>query len=218
LFCKNGFNRFIALKNRSKNLTYYSIFTLHYFLKHSMHMRKFSLFFLVLLLGTVVAIAQSRVVTGRVLDSSGEPVPGASVVIKGANTGASANADGQFRITAKPGDVLVVTATNFSKVEVSLTDQTNISVNLARGGGLIEEVVVTTALGIRRQPKELGYATARIGNKDLTQATPVNIQNGLVGKVSGLNVAMTNNGVFGDTRITLRGIRSLLVITSRCWY
>lgn len=69
--------------------------------------------------------------------------------------------------------------------------------------------VVVTALGQSRQSKELGYSAARVYGVELTQASPVNLQNGLTGKVSGLNVQTTNNGVFSDTRITLRGIRSL---------
>ncbi|NOT52789.1 MAG: TonB-dependent receptor plug domain-containing protein [Chitinophagaceae bacterium] len=69
--------------------------------------------------------------------------------------------------------------------------------------------VVVTSLGQSRQAKELGYSAARVTAADLTQASPVNLQNGLTGKVSGLNVQTVNNGVFGDTRITLRGIRSL---------
>jgi TonB-dependent SusC/RagA subfamily outer membrane receptor len=73
----------------------------------------------------------------------------------------------------------------------------------------MQEVVVTTGLGIARQSKEIGYSTAKVKAAELTQAKVVNLQNGLTGKVSGLNVATTNNGVFADTRITLRGIRSL---------
>ena len=69
--------------------------------------------------------------------------------------------------------------------------------------------VVVVALGQSRQPKELGYSVSRISATDITQAKPVNLQNGLTGRVSGLNVQTTNNGVFADTRITLRGIRSL---------
>jgi TonB-dependent SusC/RagA subfamily outer membrane receptor len=69
--------------------------------------------------------------------------------------------------------------------------------------------VIVTALGITRQPKELGYSATRIRSSELTQTKVVNLQNGLTGKVSGLNVQTINNGVFGDTRITLRGIRSL---------
>lgn len=69
--------------------------------------------------------------------------------------------------------------------------------------------VVVTAMGQTRQPKELGYSVTRITNKELVQTNPVNLQQGLTGKVSGLNVQTVNNSVFGDTRITLRGIRSL---------
>ncbi len=125
-----------------------------------------------LVLGTMLAIAQSRLVTGRVLDTKGEPVAGASVTVKGTNVGSSANINGQFSITAKPGDVLEITSTNFGKVEVRLTNQTSVSVTMGRLENMIEEVIVTTALGIRRQPKDLGYATARVSNKELTQATP----------------------------------------------
>lgn len=69
--------------------------------------------------------------------------------------------------------------------------------------------VVVTALGQTRQPKELGYSMTRVRSAELVQAAPVNMQQGLTGKVSGLNVQTVNNGVFADTRITLRGIRSL---------
>lgn len=69
--------------------------------------------------------------------------------------------------------------------------------------------VVVTASGMQRQAKQLGYSVTRITARELTQANVVNTAHGLTGKVSGLIVQNTNNGVFGDTRITLRGIRSL---------
>jgi TonB-dependent SusC/RagA subfamily outer membrane receptor len=72
----------------------------------------------------------------------------------------------------------------------------------------MEEVVVT-AMGQTRQPKELGYSVSRVSAAELTQGRAVNLQNELTGKVSGLNIQTVNNGVFADTRITLRGIRSL---------
>lgn len=69
--------------------------------------------------------------------------------------------------------------------------------------------VVVTGMGQTRQTKSLGYATSRIRYNELVRVAPVNLQNGLTGKVSGLMVQTANNGVFADTRITLRGIRSL---------
>jgi TonB-linked SusC/RagA family outer membrane protein len=172
-------------------------------------MRKIVSFCTMLMLCSVLALAQTRPITGRVLDEAGQPVSGASVSVKGSTSGVSADADGAFRINAKTGDVLVITAVGAPKKEVTVTSVSNLSISLARENQSLSEVVVSTSLGVRRQARDLGYSTAKLNNKELTQATPVNIQNGLTGKVSGLNVATTNNSVFGDTRITLRGIRSL---------
>ncbi len=69
--------------------------------------------------------------------------------------------------------------------------------------------VVVTAMGQTRAAKEMGFSTAKVRATELTQAKPVSLELGLTGKVSGLNVQTVNNGVFADTRLTLRGIRSL---------
>ncbi|WP_170234114.1 SusC/RagA family TonB-linked outer membrane protein [Segetibacter aerophilus] len=172
-------------------------------------MRKILSLFSVLMLVSILVFAQTRPITGRVLDEAGQPVGGASVSIKGSTVGTSADVDGAFRINAKTGDVLIISAVGAPAKEVTVTSTSNLTISLAKQTQSLSEVVVTTALGVRKQPRELGYSVSRLGNKELTQASPVNIQNGLTGKVSGLNIASTNSSVFGDTRITLRGIRSL---------
>jgi TonB-linked SusC/RagA family outer membrane protein len=172
-------------------------------------MRKIVSLLMVLMLSHVLAFSQSRVITGTVTGEDNLPVSGATVNVRGTATSVSADANGAFRISARTGDVLVISATNYGTKEVTVGAGSSVAVALSRESALIEEVVVSTALGVRKQPRELGYSTARVSNKELTQATPVNIQNGLTGKVSGLNIATTSSGVFGDTRITLRGIRSL---------
>ena len=69
--------------------------------------------------------------------------------------------------------------------------------------------MVVTSLGIQRQSKELGYATAKVTNKDLNQAAVIDVSTGLQGKVSGLQINLTSNGVAPATRIVLRGNRSI---------
>ena len=71
-----------------------------------------------LMLSGVLAFAQSHVVTGKVTDDKGDPVSGASIIIKGTSKGIPANSAGEFSITAKSSDVLVITAANFGKSEV----------------------------------------------------------------------------------------------------
>ncbi|MBG9374880.1 SusC/RagA family TonB-linked outer membrane protein [Panacibacter sp. DH6] len=172
-------------------------------------MRKIVSFLLMLLLSTSMAIAQTRTITGKVTETTGEAIGFATIAVKGAKTTVAADPDGSFRIQAKDGDVLVVTAVNFETKEVTVGSESNLTVSLTRVSNSLTDVVVTTALGVQRQAKSLGYATAKVGTKELTQARVVNLQNGLTGKVSGLNIQTANNGVFADTRITLRGIRSL---------
>ena len=171
-------------------------------------MRKIASLFTMLMLVTAFAFAQNRTITGTVTDEKGDPLPGASVRIKGTRTGVAADNTGQFRIQAKTGDILVVTGAGLESVEATVGTGSTVAITVTRNIIAGTEVVVT-ALGQTRQPKELGYAVSKVKATELTQAKSVNLQNGLTGKVSGLNVTTTNNGVFGDTRITLRGIRSL---------
>ena len=170
-------------------------------------MRKILSLLAVLVLWTVFAFAQNRVITGQVKDDKGDPIPFASVTIKGTNKGTTTDANGNFRIESKAGDVLLITAVGSKEREVAVGSSNTYNVALDKSG-VLQEVVVT-ALGVQKQPKELGYSVARVKNSELTQARVTNLQNGLVGKVSGLNISTVNNGVFANTRIILRGIRSL---------
>jgi TonB-linked SusC/RagA family outer membrane protein len=170
-------------------------------------MRKFLSLLAVLVCFIVSATAQNRTVTGQVKDAAGEPVPFASVIIKGTNKGTTTDANGNFKIEAGSADILVISGANFTPKELTVGTSSVLAVNLEASGNLQE--VVVTALGVQKAPRELGYATTKVTNKEFTAAKAINVQNGLTGKVSGLNIATVNNGVFADTRITLRGIRSL---------
>jgi TonB-linked SusC/RagA family outer membrane protein len=152
--------------------------------------------------------AQTKTTTGRITDQQGQPVPFATVLIKGSRTAASADADGVFSIKTKSGDVLVISGAGMAAKEVAVTGSGPVNVQVSRKESSMTEVVVT-ALGIQRQAKELGYSTAKVTGKELTQAKPISAVNGLTGKVSGLQINTTNNGVFAPTRVTLRGNRSL---------
>lgn len=170
-------------------------------------MRKILSLLAVLVLWTVLAFGQTRYITGTVRDNQGEPIPFTSVSIKGTQRGTTSDANGNFRIEAKTGDVLVFTAVGTQVSETTVGTEDVVAATLVKTGDLQE--VVVTALGVRRQAKELGYATSRIRNTELNQAKTVNLQNGLTGKVSGLNITTVNSGVFEETKINLRGLRSL---------
>ena len=175
-----------------------------------MHMRKLLTLLTVLMLGIFTAHAQSRTITGRVSDSANRPIDGASVMVKGTSRGTTSASDGTFKLNVTGNPTLTVSALGFGSINVPVGAQSSITVTLSSSSATsLSEVVVTTALGIQRQARSLGYSTAKIGNKDLVQAKPVSVANGLTGKVSGLQINTVNNGLFAPTRITLRGARSL---------
>ncbi|MBL7738592.1 MAG: SusC/RagA family TonB-linked outer membrane protein [Chitinophagaceae bacterium] len=171
-------------------------------------MRKTASLLTMLMLLCTLAFAQTRTVTGQVRDDKGEPIAFATVQETGTQNATKADVNGNFSIKIKEGSQITVSSTGFDPVTVSASAGFQ-TVTLKTRATEMQEVVVTTALGIARQSKEIGYSTAKVKAAELTQAKVVNLQNGLTGKVSGLSIATTNAGVFADTRIILRGIRSL---------
>ncbi len=156
----------------------------------------------------VLALAQNRVVTGTVTDDKGLPVEKASVKIKGSRTGIAAEADGTYQISVPAGAKLIFSGTDLSTEEIGVGNKSVINIVLKRNVNELTAVVVTT-FGVQKQSRELGYSATSVQAKDLTVARPVSVANGLTGKVAGLQINTTNNGLFAPTRITLRGNRSL---------
>jgi TonB-linked SusC/RagA family outer membrane protein len=155
------------------------------------------------------ANAQTRQITGKVIDSLKQAMPFATVQVKGIKTAVSADAEGNFSIKAIQGQTLLITGAGIAPQEVHIGAEDYYQVQVSHKNTSLSEVVVTTALGIRRQAKELGYATASLTNKALTEAKSVNIAQALNGKVSGLDISTVNSGVFENAKINIRGIRSL---------
>ncbi len=169
-------------------------------------MRKILGLLIVFLMHGLLSLAQTGEIKGRILDDKGAPVPFATVTIVGTNRAVTADADGQFTIKAAETARLSISATGFQTQTIAGSAAQSIA--LVKAESEMTEVLVT-ALGIRRQAKELGYSATRISNALLTQGKAVNVQQGLTGKISGVNITTVNSGVFEEARINLRGVRSL---------
>ena len=172
-------------------------------------MRKILTLLAVLMLGIFTAQAQSRTITGKVTNNAGQPVEGASITVKGTTRGTTTAANGSFSILASSNETLTISALNFTPVDIAVGNKSSLDINLAASASNLSEVVVTTALGVQREAKELGYAQTTISNRTLTAGKSVNVQQALNGKVSGLNISTVNSGVFENAKINIRGIRSL---------
>ncbi len=169
--------------------------------------------FLTLLLALVVQItfAQEKVITGVVTEEgTGEPIPGANVIIKGTNIGAATDFDGKFTIKAKEGDVLVISVVGYQPVEKKVGASNTMNIAL-KSGDVLETVVITGAQGIKEKPKEVSYAQQVVKEKDLTIGKDNNIKTALSGKVAGVQVQAQAGSKLGQNgKVYLRGAISAL--------
>jgi TonB-linked SusC/RagA family outer membrane protein len=155
------------------------------------------------------AWAQDRQVTGKVTaGEDGSPLPGVNVAVKGTTRGTTTNAEGEYRLGVGNGSMLVFSAIGYKRQEVAVGGQSRVDVTLTAETSQLEEVVVT-ALGVQRQRDQLGYNAEAIKADKINQARGVGLANALAGKVAGLQINTTGNGVNPSTRIQLRGNRSL---------
>ncbi|WP_439490468.1 SusC/RagA family TonB-linked outer membrane protein [Algoriphagus sp.] len=157
---------------------------------------------------TLIAQAQTRTVTGTVMDPSfGEPIPGATVLIKGTTRGVPTDIDGTFTIELQPGDnVLVVSFVGYLPKEVEVGNQTNLTINLEEDIQSLEEAVV---IGYGTQDKkEITSSVASVGIEGFNKGNYPNPQSLLTGKVAGLNISTPGGSPNAQPTVRLRGISS----------
>ncbi|MCF0160849.1 MAG: SusC/RagA family TonB-linked outer membrane protein, partial [Bacteroidaceae bacterium] len=169
--------------------------------------KKIALIFTCLFAMVSMAFAQSRVTGVVTASEDGEPVMGASILVKGTSVGTTTDLDGKFTLAGIPSGskTLVVSYIGMKTKEVAI--KSNLSISLDSETAELEEVVVT-AMGIQRQAKALGYATAKVNADELTAAKASDATAALSGKVSGLQINVGSGALDQQTRIQLRGARS----------
>ncbi|SDD28031.1 TonB-linked outer membrane protein, SusC/RagA family [Pedobacter soli] len=163
---------------------------------------------LCLMLGPEITSAQTKI-SGIVKDDAQQPIPGVSVLVKGTKKAISTDLSGRFTIDAKTGETLLLSSIGFISQEVQVSGNT-LTIILKTDSKNLNEVVVT-ALGIRKEKRNLGYAIQEVKGADLVKAREANPVNGLVGKVAGLTVGVSSE-LLGRSSLYLRGNNVNLVV------
>ncbi len=156
-----------------------------------------------------VTYAQSTI-TGSVSDENSQPLPGASVKVKGSKIGATTNNNGKFSISAPPNSIFIFSFIGYKPTEINIGTQTTIDIKLSPDQSALNEVVVT-ALGVKKERKALGYSVQEVKGADLVKAREPNAISSLTGKVAGLTISPSPN-LFGDPGIQLRGRSGVLIV------
>ena len=153
---------------------------------------------------SVLVFAQTKTVTGTVVDEMGEPVIGANVVVAGTTNGATTDIDGNFSIQDVAGNAtLNVSFIGYTSQSIALNGRTQIKVTLSEDSEMLDDVVVIGYQTVRR--KDLTGSVASVNNKALA-ATPVsNVAQALQGKLPGVNVTSQDGRPDAAVNIRVRG-------------
>lgn len=162
------------------------------------------LFLLILAITTNMIYAQNTdIISGRVSSSIGEPMIGASVMVKGTTNGTITDLDGNFKVEASSTATLIISYVGYVTQEVQIAGRKAVNITLKEDTGLLEEIVV---VGFGTQKKvNLTGAVGLADAESLKERPVLNATQALQGLVPGLQITQTN-GTLGDTpTINIRG-------------
>ena len=153
------------------------------------------------------AYAQSKTVSGTVVDQTGEPIIGANVVVKGTTNGIITDLDGRFTLSNVPDKgTISISFIGYQDQEISVAGKTNLQVTLQEDNAMLDEVVVV-GYGVQKKSDVTG-AMARVGEKELKAMPVKNALEGMQGKTAGVDITSSQRpGEVGG--INIRGVRSI---------
>ncbi len=169
--------------------------------------------FQMLLLGLCVLFTSNTFaqvkVSGVVKSSSGELLPGVTIVVKGTTTGVVTNMDGKYNITVPAAQsVLVFSFVGMESQQIPVNGKTSINVSLESETISVDEVVVT-AMGITKAKKSLAYSVSEVKSDDLVKGGNTNLMKSLDGKVSGVVLTSLSSDPTSSVLVNIRGTTAL---------
>jgi TonB-dependent starch-binding outer membrane protein SusC len=167
----------------------------------------YSLVAILCVLFTQIAFSQNKVITGKINDDKGNPLQGATVVVKGSKAATSTDVTGSFSLSVPASaKTLVITSVGFSTQEIDITDKTSVTANMVVSSTSLNDVVVV-GYGTARK-KDVTGAVSNITAKDFTPAVTSPMEQ-IQGKVPGLSITIPGGDPNQNVIIRLRGQASL---------
>ncbi len=170
-------------------------------------MNRIALFLISIFLFALPAVAQQHNISGIVTDPSGEPLIGATVMIKGTTTAAMTDLDGKFSIKAKPGETLQVSYVGFQKQIIKLGSESNITITLKEEANTLDEMVVV-GYGTMKKA-DLTGAVTNVDGGTLEGMRAASVSQSLQGAMPGISVTRTSGLPGATATVRVRGITSI---------
>lgn len=175
--------------------------------KSSCKILKYFLIGIFLIITPVVAQAQSKIISGSVLDESKQPLTGVNVALKGATSGVGTDFDGRFKIKADSKDQLVFTFLGFETVTETVGNRSSISVILKSTTNSLDEIVVVGYGSVKR--KDLTGSVSSVSMSDINKAPVRSFDDALAGRVAGVQVTSSDGRPGSGVDIVIRGNNSV---------
>jgi TonB-linked SusC/RagA family outer membrane protein len=145
---------------------------------------------------------------GVVMDVTGEPIIGASVLEKGVSgNGVISDVNGRFTLNVRPGATITVSFIGYLTQEVKAG--ANMNIMLKEDSKMLDEVEITAEFGVKRVARSIGSSVQNVKAKDIADSGRDNFVSALQGRVSGINVVSSGGAPGSSSTVTLRGISSL---------
>jgi len=156
-----------------------------------------------LLVGTTTMMAQSHVVSGTVIDNTGQGVIGAGVQEKGTTNGAVTDLDGNYSLTVKDGAVLVFSSIGYATQEITVGSQSTINVTMAEDSEFLDEVVVVGYGTMKKS--DLAGSSVSMKEEDLKGSIITSLDQSLQGRAAGVTAVQTSGAPGSSSSIRVRG-------------
>nr|WP_315157462.1 TonB-dependent receptor [uncultured Flavobacterium sp.] len=169
-----------------------------------MKLLKAFIFCILSVLFSVYGHAQEAPVNGKVIDETGMPIPGATIVLKGTSSSVGTDFDGRFQINAPKNGVLLISFIGYKTVETAINGQSSVQVKMYAASQDLNEVVVV-GYGTQKKSVTTG-AISSVRARDLEKIPNGRIEQALQGRVSGVTIAASSGQPGSASTIRIRGI------------
>jgi len=160
---------------------------------------------LVLTLFICTMVNAQETITGTVKDTDGNTIPYVNIVLSGTLNGTTTNENGTYTIDVPNlSGALEFSVLGYETKIITINNRRTIDIVLGDSSEVLDEVVLT-ALGLKRETKELGYVVQSLDAKGVTEVKSVNFLDNLSGKLAGVTINQGATGVGSSSKITIRG-------------
>ena len=152
-------------------------------------------------------VSKKRKISGTIVDETGEPIIGATAMVKGTTTGCVTDFDGNFTIEVPDDGILAISYIGFASQEIPVKGKTTFNITLKEDSKVIEEVVVV-GYGVQKK-RDVSTAISQVKADDIANLPSADIRQSMAGKMPGVQISQTSGDPEGNNvMVRVRGVAS----------